>query len=100
MTEESFEKRQTTGGEVCDGLSLGIRKHIDLVIRAIAAAKRTSTLSLDIYMVKAVSKLNAIIKELNAEEYIQLKGHSHAINTVYIPITMPLFLALFQKDLD
>ena len=61
--------------------------------------KEHPTLSLDIYgQGGEESKLNAIIKELNAEEYIQLKGHSHAINEVY-PNYDAFISGSFQKDL-
>lgn len=85
MTEESFEKGKQQAEKFVTVSRLASEKHIDLVIRAIAAAKKEHpTLSLDIYgQGGEESKLNAIIKELNAEEYIQLKGHSHAINEVY-----------------
>ena len=85
MTEDSFEIGKQQAEKFVTVSRLASEKHIDLVMRAIAAAKKEyPTISLDIYgQGGEEGKLKAVIKELNAEEYIQLKGHSHAINEVY-----------------
>ncbi|MBU5362867.1 glycosyltransferase [Enterococcus raffinosus] len=64
---------------------LAAEKHIDLVIHAVCEArKKFPDISLDIYGQGGEdSKLRKLIKELDAEMYITLKGHSNKISQVY-----------------
>lgn len=64
---------------------LASEKHIDIVIKAICdARKKFPMISLDIYGQGGEdSKLRELIKEMNAESYVNLKGHSNQMDQVY-----------------
>lgn len=64
---------------------LASEKHIDIVIKAISEArKKFPMISLDVYGQGGEDqKLGELIKELNAESYVKLKGHSNQINQIY-----------------
>ncbi|MFR3684321.1 MAG: glycosyltransferase, partial [Enterococcus sp.] len=64
---------------------LAAEKHIDIVIQAVCEArKKFPDISLDIYGQGGEdNKLRKLIKELDAESYITLKGHSNQIDQVY-----------------
>lgn len=64
---------------------LASEKHIDLAIRAVAAQHAAGqAVTFDIYGAGGEeSKLRDLIKELKADDYIQLKGLSNTLATVY-----------------
>lgn len=64
---------------------LASEKHIDTVIKAISDARtKFADISLDIYgQGGEESKLRKLIKELDAEAYVILKGHSNQIDQIY-----------------
>ncbi|MDT2524397.1 MULTISPECIES: glycosyltransferase [Enterococcus] len=64
---------------------LASEKHIDIVIKAICdARKQFPMISLDIYGQGGEdNKLREVIKELKAETFVKLKGHSNQISQVY-----------------
>lgn len=64
---------------------LASEKHIDIVIKAVCKARRQfSDVSLDIYGQGGEdNKLRQVIKEMKAESYVKLKGHSNKIDQIY-----------------
>ncbi|EOT45967.1 accessory Sec system glycosylation protein GtfA [Enterococcus sp. AZ150] len=64
---------------------LASEKHIDIVVRAIVQAREQyPELTLDIYGQGSEDKvIKEVIEELNASEYIKLKGHSNELEKIY-----------------
>lgn len=64
---------------------LASEKHIDLVVRALVQAREQyPELTLDIYGQGSEQQvIKKTIDELEANDYIQLKGHSNVLDTIY-----------------
>ncbi|PWF99707.1 glycosyltransferase [Levilactobacillus bambusae] len=63
---------------------LADEKHIDIAIKAVAEAKKSIDVSLDIYgQGSQLGKLTQTIKDLDAEDYIHLMGHTNHPNEIY-----------------
>lgn len=86
FTKDTKSKKVDAPKKFISVSRLASEKHLDIVIKAMYEARKLyPEISLDIFGQGGEdTNLKTLIKELNAESYVKLKGHSHNINDVYL----------------